>query len=422
MKSVVTLALKDLKLLWRDKFGLFWVLLFPLIYALFFGSIFSGRGDSSASAMKIAVADEDNSDSSRKYAERLEKSSALKVTRATRDDAREQVRKGDLVAYVLLKKGFGDSPGFAFGSNSSMELGIDPSRKAESGYLQGILVQASFEVMQEKFTDPAATHKMVSDSLADIDRSSDLPADQKENLRKFLGDLDRFVEKSDSKTRNSGGPFSNTSLNSVAVTSDSVGPRSAFEISFPSAILWGILGCAAAFAISIVTERIAGTFLRLRISPISRGQILAGKALACFIACVAVIVFLVAIGSLMFGVRITNAPGLLMGTLCTAACFVGVMMFMSVLGKTEAAVSGAGWAILTVFAMLGGGMVPLMFMPNWMQTLSNVSPVKWGILSLEGAIWRQFTVNEMLLPCAILLSVGAAFFAIGVKIFSRSDG
>ncbi|MBU0717617.1 MAG: ABC transporter permease, partial [Planctomycetes bacterium] len=79
---------------------------------------------------------------------------------------------------------------------------------------------------------------------------------------------------------------------------------------------------------------------------------------------------------------------------------------------------GIGWAVLLIMAMLGGGMVPLIVMPGWMQTLSHVSPVKWAIVAMEGAIWRNFTLPEMLFPCGILLGVGVVCFAIGVRTFS----
>jgi ABC-2 type transport system permease protein len=69
------------------------------------------------------------------------------------------------------------------------------------------------------------------------------------------------------------------------------------------------------------------------------------------------------------------------------------------------------------FAMLGGGMVPLFFMPSWMQSVGSVSPVKWGILALEGAIWRGFGLAELALPCGVLLAVGAAGLAAGALLF-----
>ena len=160
----------------------------------------------------------------------------------------------------------------------------------------------------------------------------------------------------------------------------------------------GAIGCVGAFAISIVNERAYGTFLRLRIAPISRGQILAGKGSACFLACVIEIGLLLATGHFIFGVRLQNAASLALAIASTSAGFVGIMMLLSVLGKTEQAVAGAGWGILIVMAMFGGGMVPLMMMPGWMQRISHLSPVKWGILALEGAIWRGFTLVRCLSP------------------------
>jgi ABC-2 type transport system permease protein len=73
-------------------------------------------------------------------------------------------------------------------------------------------------------------------------------------------------------------------------------------------------------------------------------------------------------------------------------------------------------------AMLGGGMVPLMMMPGWMQRLGNVSPVKWAVYSMEGAIWRGFSVGQMLVPCAVLVGIGAAGYVVGAALLSRRDG
>ena len=73
-----------------------------------------------------------------------------------------------------------------------------------------------------------------------------------------------------------------------------------------------------------------------------------------------------------------------------------------------------------ILAMFGGAMVPLLFLPNFMKTVSHASPVKWGIVALEGAIWRDFTVVEMLLPCTILLCMGSACLAGGILVLSRA--
>ena len=87
----------------------------------------------------------------------------------------------------------------------------------------------------------------------------------------------------------------------------------------------------------------------------------------------------------------------------------------------SALAGGMGWAILTLFAMMGGGMMPLFFMPAWMQSVSHVSPVKWAIVALEGPIWRGFTFHEMITPCAILIAIGLVFFFVGTKMFRWTE-
>lgn len=100
--------------------------------------------------------------------------------------------------------------------------------------------------------------------------------------------------------------------------------------------------------------------------------------------------------------------------------FVGIMMLLSVIGRTERSAAGIGWAILMMMSMIGGGMLPLFIMPEWMQTVSNISPVKWAMLAMEGAIWRQFTLREMLLPWSIMWSVGMIGFFAGVSVFKSA--
>jgi ABC-2 type transport system permease protein len=95
---------------------------------------------------------------------------------------------------------------------------------------------------------------------------------------------------------------------------------------------------------------------------------------------------------------------------------------MSVIGRTEEAVGGAAWGLNSVMAMFGGGMIPLAFMPRFMAALSQASPVKWSILALEGAIWRGFTPGEMLVPCGVLIAVGAACLALGSIRLATSVG
>lgn len=431
MRPILTLALKDIKLLLRDKAGLFWIIGFPLIMALLFGAIFGGSGGSSASSVKIAIVDEDNTEYSQKFVEKLSATKMLEVSNTSSDSASAFVRKGKKTAFIKINEGFTKSQKQFDTKNSYIELGVDPSKQFTSELIKGMIVKTSFEMMMHQFSNPTAMINNISKQMQSIDSSSSISPDRKKVYRKFFSGLESFVDgfdvsimqSSSEDSSGSGGSFmKGPKIKKVDVTKDSIGPRSAYEITFPSAILWALIGCTAAFAVSIVTEKTRGTYTRLRIAPISRTQILAGKGLACFITIISVSCILLILGKIAFGIRLDNLPLLTLALFAAAFCFVGLMMFISVIGKTEQAVGGAGMAIMLIMSMIGGGMIPLLAMPSWMITVSNFSFVKWGIVALEGAIWRGYSVNEMMLPVSVLVASGIILFATGVTILTKRDG
>ena len=377
MNAILALARKDLKLLVRDKFALFWILAFPLMYALFFGAIFGDGGDGGRAKMKLALVDEDQSDVSAALAANLADSEALTLVQPEAEQegapaeafdleaAREAVQKGRLTAYLRIPEGYGENPYalFAGGGGGSeqprLEIGIDPSRRAEAGFLQGMLMESVFGAMQDRFLDTEVMRGDLSEARAELADAEDMDASQKLVLQAFLGALDSFVGEFDMESLAEGGgglggmadPFE-----VVDVSRDrEQGPRSSFDITFPQAIVWGLMSVAMGFAITLVRERVSGTLLRLRMAPIGRAQLLGGKALACFVGCLGTMTAILLFGSVALGVRI-DEPGLLvLALLSTAVCFTGIMMAVSVMGKTEPAVAGASWGVMMPFAMIGGG-------------------------------------------------------------------
>ena len=412
MQSIITIALKDLRLLLRDKFGAFWIFVFPLMFALFFGFVFGGNPASRP--MSIAVVDNDESTGSKAFVERLAKSKSLYVTSMPYDQAQEAVRKGRQVAYLVLPRGFAKTITYFGPQQLPMELGVDPSRKAEAGFLQGLIAQAHFSGIQDLMTNP--------EQLKLFEENTDIPPEVRAMVGPFIASMSKWMAKAGDKAGNT----KQMNFEGPAITMQSISragvPRSSWEITFPSAILWGVFGCLTGFAASLVKERMQGTFLRLKTAPLTLGEILAGKGSGCFIAIACVSLFFLLIAVFVFGVRVDNWFWLVLALLCTAFCFTGLMMFISTLGSTEEAVVGAGFGILMPMAMLGGGMIPLIAMPSWLLTASHISPFKWSILAVEGAIWRGFSLGDLLLPYAILLGVGGVCLYAGVRIMKWREG
>ncbi len=380
MNAIISLTIKDLRLLLRDKGGMFFIIAFPIIMGVAFGLMYgSVGGEGSAGGMIIGIVDNDDSEISRRFVENLAAIKTIEIHSIEQAAAREMVLKGQLLAFITIPSAFGETAGIFWMPAPELEVGVDPSRSAEAAMLHGMIMQSVGALIQDRLSDTAGFNfELARVKRVDVTRP---PSKHEQTVSKL---------------------------------------RSAWDISFPSAIMWGVMGCVAGFAISIVRERSQGTLLRLKVAPISRTHVLAGKAGACFVSALGVITLMMILGRIL-GIQLAQPDLLILAALCIATCFVGLMMLMSVIGKTEEAVGGAGWAIIVLMCMFGGGMMPLAFMPRFMTIISNFSPVKWGILALEGAVWRGFTVTEMLLPCGVLLAIGAVSFTIGAAIFTRQD-
>lgn len=369
MSALFALAIKDLKVLFRDRMGFVSAFVWPLLIAVFFGSFAPGPGtdqDQLVLVLDLAIADEDGSDASAALVTAMEDHPSLVPQELGRSEAETQIRKGKLAVLVVIPAGYAQA--HTAGEPAPVELVTDPRRSAEAGLARGLLTQLAFE---QRWGEGATESPIAIE--------------------------ERRVEATAGR------------------------PPSPYAITFPQGMMWAVISCTASFGISIVTERSEGTLMRLRVAPLARGAILAGKALAFLLSAAALMTVILGIGIFIFGLEVAAPLKLVAAMTSVALGFTGLMMVLSVLGKTPRAASGVSWAILMVASMLGGAMLPLFMMPPWMQMASKLSPVSWALLALEGAIWREYSWAELAVPCAGLIVFGLACFAFGSAHFKRQD-
>lgn len=425
MTAIWAIAWKDLRLLMRDRYGLFWVLAFPMMTALFFGSIFRVGGG--ANKIPIAVIDDDLSEASESLIERLRQSDALKIVNIDAEGrfqpvsvggAEKGVRDGKIAAFLRIDQGFGNGTGMFF-DVGKLELAVDPSRGAERGLLEGVVMQNVFMGFTEAFTDPKVGREQIAKAKEQLADAKDLSFAQATVLRTLFDSLDSLFaqQEADAKTEGAEGGLNNSPFNNlklavrdVAASGEAGRVLNGYEITFPQAVAWAFMGICTSFAVSTVQERTLGTLLRLRVAPLSTGRIMLGKGLACFLMMMAVPTLLMAVGRMVFDIRLADPMKLVLTLPCAGVAFVGLMVFIASTAKTERAVAGSATAFGLLFAMLGGAAVPAFLMPEFMQRLSNLSPFKWLIYCVEGAVWRGLSYGELMFPCLILLVFGAVFF------------
>lgn len=383
LRAVLVLAWKDLRLLLRDRAGLVVTLVFPLIYAFFIGVVLADRSGTNR-PLSILVLDEDQSAASEELIRRLETAPELIVaTVGSPERATAEMESGRAVATVLIPSGFEAALSLAFSPSAGLTAVDDSTPGREAVLIRGLVLQHLANIR-------------MSDRGARGGRPSPPTAEERTAVPGFMVEP---VLRMDAPVR----------------------PSNPYSLTFPQGVMWGILGCTAAFGVSLVGERTRGTLGRLRMMPVGRLQILTGKAMACGATSLALSVVLFMIAWLAFGVSPDSVAKLAFGVISTSICFVGVMLLLSLIGRTEQAASGASWSVLLAMAMVGGAMVPYLFMPSWLRTVGAASPVRWALAAMEGAVWRGDSWARMAEPCGGLILVGALCLGMGTLVFRWTD-
>jgi ABC-2 type transport system permease protein len=461
--SIFAIARKDMKLILRDRAAAFFTFGFPLLLAIMFGFFFGGGRTSGA--LTVGLIDLDNTQSSAAFVKDLHAVDGLKIrTFEDRESASTAIRRGELRAAIVLPEGFGESITTVFsGGGMKIEGYIAPGSPAESGLLTGKLTELGFRRMIDSFTNFTTLIPQLDRAHKSIDSSADIPQQRRSALHSMLDSLGVLSREMTSGSVPPADGEANTDIKPNAdgstaadgtqttplpkdqdqdgrdvlstqsslldtwrpvnvsleeVKRDASRPRSSFEVSFPQGVVWGLMACTLAFGTSLAEERSRGTLLRLTISPLSRAQILLGKATGCFIACTLVQTMLILISMIPpFSVQIARPMAMIVAILVSSTGFTGIMMALAGLSRTETAASGTGRAVMLVLALIGGGSVPLFLLPDLVQQIGGISPFKWSTLLIEGGLWRQFEPSDMLLPAAIMLGIGALGWIIGTVTF-----
>jgi ABC-2 type transport system permease protein len=439
MNAILAIVISDLRMLVRDRSACFFTLIFPVLFACFFGAVFSGGSDDGeAPKLAITIVDSDRTEASALFVSALNADAELRATMATSvDEARASVLARKSVAFIHVPAGYQSSQDklFTSGTGATVELGIDPSRQAETGWIQGIVQKIAFQQLSTTFTDPARSKKMLETARASLNASKDVNPANRLLMGTMLSALETLTTTTSALNRaggtqpgtdaapaNGGGGFSPVNVRTSAVKARLDVPDNSYAISFPQGMMWGLMGCAMGFAANLAGERTRGTFTRLCVSPLSPRRILLAKGLTAAIVSIAVVALMLAMAMIVFGVRPVAPLSLGAGGLATVAAFTGIMMFAATVGRSEQAVSRGGWAIMMMLAMIGGAAVPLFVMPAFMQRLSLISPVRWGMLALEGGIWRGSSLEALLPTIGVLCGIGLAGAAIGMALIGRSAG
>jgi ABC-2 type transport system permease protein len=89
------------------------------------------------------------------------------------------------------------------------------------------------------------------------------------------------------------------------------------------------------------------------------------------------------------------------------------LMVSSFVKTTEQAVTIGGFMNI-IFAAIGGIMVPLFVMPQFMQKLSVISPMSWGLDAFLEIFLYDASFEKLFMPLLALLLFGLSCFFIAI--------
>ena len=194
------------------------------------------------------------------------------------------------------------------------------------------------------------------------------------------------------------------------------------EQNVPGYTIFGVFFIIQVLATSILREKQDGTFRRLLIAPLNQSTLLLGKLLPYYLINLVQVASMFAIGHFIFGMSLGNSPAaMIVITLAVSAAATAMGLLVATLGKTPEQIGGLSTMLALTLAAVGGMMVPVFTMPEFMQTVSKISPHNWALSAYQDLIVRGLGLADIWLEAAVLAGFALVFFAFAVWRFRFNE-
>jgi len=159
-------------------------------------------------------------------------------------------------------------------------------------------------------------------------------------------------------------------------------------------------------ALSIARERELGTFDQLLVSPFRPYEILLGKVIApMMIGLFHMTIFILA-ALFVFSVPLRGSLLLLYGSgLFYLLAIVGVGLLISALSMTQQQAILGAFLFMVPAMLLSGFATPIENMPDWLQPLTRVNPLRYFLVIVVGVFVKDISFREIVsntIPLALI--------------------
>jgi len=414
MRKLFLIGIKDLKLMFRDRAALTFMLLAPFLLTIGMGFVtgrFSGNS-SGLSDIPVIIVNLDNEQlgdaladvfTSQELADLMEPSASSDA-----EAARRLIDEDKASAAVIIPEGFTRSiipaeetvldDSYIDPEPVTIEVYANPSRPTSAGIIKAIV---------DEFISYVEEGRMASmTSIAQLIQAGFLNTQNAESEARAL-----FENMDESEST------------AITLKTNTEGAQAVeFDLLAyfaPGMALMFLMYTVSYGGRSILAERSQGTLPRLLVSPTSIAQFLGGKVLGVFLMGVAQVGILILASAMFFQVRWGDPLGIIALILAAVFGATGWGMVITAFARSPAQVGSVGSALMLIFGILGGSFITLDQLPPFVQSISKITPNAWGLdgfttLALGG------TLQNLGEPILALLIMGSVLFGISVVLFSRN--
>ncbi|MEW6051953.1 MAG: ABC transporter permease [Candidatus Zixiibacteriota bacterium] len=173
-------------------------------------------------------------------------------------------------------------------------------------------------------------------------------------------------------------------------------------------------------AMAIVREREMGTLEQVLVTPMSTITLMLGKITALAIISMVVMGMTLNLGVLWFKVPFVGSALLLVAlSLLYLLTTLGLGMFVSTVTQTQQQAMFLAW-FFSIFTMLTSGyFTPIANMPDWMQGVTLVNPMRYYIEIVRGIMMKGATAVDLISDIIPLAIFGVVIFGFSALRFHK---
>jgi ABC-2 type transport system permease protein len=214
---------------------------------------------------------------------------------------------------------------------------------------------------------------------------------------------------------------------SFAVSDKSAIVPSPIQNNVPGFILFAMFFIVIPLSGSLINEKNEGGYQRLMTLPVRIFTILSGKVILYLAVCLLQFLVMLLVGCWAFplffglpGLEIGNSWGAI--ALATIAASLAAIGFGTIVGAAASTHNQAalfGSVAVVLLGIVSGTFLPIHIMPQFIQYLSYLSPVRWGIDNYLEIFIREGTVISIIPRTLLLLSFFGFAMTISIAIFAK---